>query len=263
MIAAADTRDVSVKVEDILGYGVTTQPLPVCVDMFLSWLDAPRRPKWLACLNPHSCIVAERDAEFSVALKSADLLLPDGAGIVLASRLRNGHLRRRVSGPDFFLASMAALNKRGHGRVFFLGSTQDTLLAMAERMSLDFPRVTCCGFHSPPYLDDFHGRDAQNMIEAVNAAEPDVLWVGLTAPKQEKWILRSHMSLHVSAIAAVGAAFDFYSGRVSRANPALRVLGLEWLSRLAREPKRMWRRNFVSSPIFLWRIFHAPPDPDR
>ncbi len=101
------------------------------------------------------------------------------------------------------------------------------------------------------------------MVNVVNESKPDILWVGLTAPKQEKWILRNRHSLHVSAIAAVGAAFDFYSGRVSRANRALRVLGLEWLSRLIREPRRMWRRNFVSSPIFLWRIIRAAPIADR
>ena len=241
--------------EDILGYGVTTHALPECVTEFLSWVDAiPRRPKWVACLNPHSCVVAEHDAEFSASLKSADLLLPDGTGILLASRLRKGRLKRRVSGPDFFLASMAALNERGHGRVFFLGSTPATLQAMAERMSLDYPRLTCCGSYSPPYLNDFQGPESENMVNAVNESGPDVLWVGLTAPKQEKWISQNCVFLHVPAIAAVGAAFDFYSGRVSRANRALRILGLEWLSRLMREPKRMWRRNFVSSPIFLWRI---------
>ena len=249
--------------EDILGYGVTTLDLPECVGIFLSWLDDPQWPRWVACLNPHSCVVADKDPEFAAALRAANMLLPDGTGILLASRLRRGQLRRRVTGPDFFLASMAALNKRGHGRVFFLGSSQETLQAIAERMRSDYPLVTCSGCYSPPFLDDFQGRDAENMIDAVNRAQPEVLWVGLTAPKQEKWIFRNHASLHVPAVAAVGAAFDFYSGRVSRANRGLRVFGLEWLSRLIREPRRMWRRNFISSPIFLWRIVRAASLADR
>ena len=95
------------------------------------------------------------------------------------------------------------------------------------------------------------------MIEAVNTAKPDVLWVGMTAPKQEKWIYQNRDKLDVKFIGAIGAVFDFYAGTVKRPHPIFQKMGLEWLPRLCSEPRRLWRRNFVSNPLFMLRVIKA------
>ncbi|HOB54387.1 MAG TPA: WecB/TagA/CpsF family glycosyltransferase [Acidobacteriota bacterium] len=213
------------------------------------------RLQWLACANPHSLEVARDDTAFAVALHSADLLVPDGVGMVLASRIMGGRIRARVTGSDIFLALNAALSARGGTSCFFLGSTDENLAAIREKMAADFPGVRVAGIYSPPFRDEFTAADDAAMVAAVNAAAPDVLWVGMTAPKQEKWIHRNLTRLEtVRFAAAVGAVFDFYTGRVKRSHPAFRRLGLEWLPRLLRQPRRLWRRNFVSNPRFLMRV---------
>jgi N-acetylglucosaminyldiphosphoundecaprenol N-acetyl-beta-D-mannosaminyltransferase len=107
---------------------------------------------------------------------------------------------------------------------------------------------------SPPFKDEFDEADDAAMIAAVNAARPDVLWVGMTAPKQEKWIYRNHDRLDVPFTGAIGAAFDFYAGTKKRAPQWVGQMGLEWLPRLVREPRRLWRRNLVSTPKFLYKV---------
>jgi len=210
---------------------------------------------WLACANPHSLEVARGDPEFAAALHAADLLVPDGVGMVLASRILGGRIRARVTGSDIFLALNAALSARGGTSCFFLGSTDENLAAIRERMAADFPGVRVAGVYSPPFRDEFTAEDDAAMAAAVNAAAPDVLWVGMTAPKQEKWLHRNLARLEtVRFAAAVGAVFDFYTGRVKRSHPAFRRLGLEWLPRLLRQPRRLWRRNFVSNPAFMMRV---------
>jgi N-acetylglucosaminyldiphosphoundecaprenol N-acetyl-beta-D-mannosaminyltransferase len=120
-------------------------------------------------------------------------------------------------------------------------------------MQADFPHVEVAGTHSPPFRPEPSRDDTEEMIERVNASGADVLWVGMTAPKQEKWIHDNRHRLDVSFAGPIGAVFDFYAGNVRRAGPAWQRLGLEWLPRLVQEPRRLWRRNLVSTPAFLFR----------
>jgi N-acetylglucosaminyldiphosphoundecaprenol N-acetyl-beta-D-mannosaminyltransferase len=113
------------------------------------------------------------------------------------------------------------------------------------------------GTFSPPYKPEFSPAELDMMIAAINAVRPDVLWVGMTAPKQEKWIYQNRHRLQVKFIGAVGAVFDFYTGRVKRSHPIFQNLGLEWLPRLLQEPRRLWRRMGVSAPIFIWHVLKA------
>ncbi len=279
------TRDVggAPETEDCLGYAVTRRSAEACVALIERWVvggavsaDDTAPPdgvemagdvevagwaagsgggRWLACANPHSLEVARGDAAFAAALHAADLLVPDGVGMVVASRILGGRIRARVTGSDIFLGLNAALSARGGTSCFFLGSTDENLAAIREKMAADFPGVRVAGVYSPPFRDEFTAADDDAMVTAVNAAAPDVLWVGMTAPKQEKWIHRNLARLEtVRVAAAVGAVFDFYTGRVKRSHPAFRRLGLEWLPRLLRQPRRLWRRNFVSNPRFLMRV---------
>ena len=244
-------------VENIADYAVSTQSVSACVADLVAWIEQaqPDPPcRWLACLNPHSYVVALDDPPFAQALHAADWLIPDGAGIVLASKLLGGQIRERVTGSDIFREVQIELNRAGGYRVFFLGSTEATLAAIRQRLAHDYPNLDVAATYSPPFKAEFSAADNQAMIAAINAAAPDVLWVGMTAPKQEKWLHQHHAQLNVKFAAAVGAVFDFYSGRVKRSHPVFQRLGLEWLPRLLQQPRRLWRRMGVSAPIFLWHV---------
>jgi N-acetylglucosaminyldiphosphoundecaprenol N-acetyl-beta-D-mannosaminyltransferase len=242
------------QIEEILGYGVWSDDVHSCVEDIVGWVESGNGPRWLACLNPHSCVVAERAADFANALRRATWLIPDGTGIVLASWMCGGKVRIRVTGSDIFFGVMEALERRGGGRVFFLGSTDETLRILREKTRIDYPRVEVVGTHSPPFKPEYSEDELAEMVRAVNAARPQVLWVGMTAPKQELWIDRVVARLDVKFVAAIGAVFDFYSGRVTRSGGAFQRLGLEWLPRLVREPRRLWRRTLISAPAFMWRV---------
>lgn len=242
------------RAESIVGYEVLAGGVDACVKAVVREIASGGPMRWLACLNPHSYAVALDRPEFESALRDADWLVPDGVGVVLASRLRGGSIRERVTGSDVFHGVHKQLNARGGGRVFFLGSTEETLRSIRERMAVDYPRLQVVGTFSPPFKPEFSVAELDEMASAINAARPDVLWVGMTAPKQEIWLHRMRGRLDVRFAAAIGAVFDFYIGRIKRSHPVFQALGLEWLPRLVQEPKRLWRRMFVSAPIFVWHV---------
>lgn len=215
-----------------------------------------KRCAWLACLNPHSYAVSRDDTLFDKALRSATWLVPDGIGIVLGARLLGRPVAQRVTGSDVFEEVMNALDDRG-GSVFFLGGSEKTLKLISEKLPKDYPHVRLAGTFSPPYKPGYSDDELDYMVAAVNSASPDVLWVGLTAPKQEKFISSLQHRLEVNFAGAVGAVFEFYTGQVRRSPRAFQKLGLEWLPRLIQEPKRLWSRMGVSAPRFVWHVLRA------
>jgi len=243
--------------ENILGYQVRNDGFERCLGEITKSLEQVQEQKWLATLNPHSYAVALQRPDFCKALTSADWLIPDGIGVVLASWILGGTIRQRVSGPDMFFGLHDYMQKSANYSVFFLGSTEDTLVEICKRMANDWPNIRVAGTCSPPFKQTFSDEDIEQMIKSVNAARPDVLWIGLTAPKQEELVIRILPQLNVRFAGAVGAIFDFYAGRVKRSHPVFSRLGLEWLPRLLREPGRLWRRMFVSAPIFMWHVLLA------
>jgi N-acetylglucosaminyldiphosphoundecaprenol N-acetyl-beta-D-mannosaminyltransferase len=244
--------------ENILDYPVACDGVGRCVESIAAWVEKGEGSRWLACINPHSYAEALKQPRFSAALHSADWLVPDGAGIVLASRVLGGRIRERVTGGDIFREVLQYLERSEGHRVFFLGATEDTLAAIRDRMARDYPRVKVAGTYSPPFRTVFSAAELDAMVAAINAAEPDVLWVGMTAPKQELWIQENLKRLPTVRFAAgIGAEFDFYTGRVKRSHPVFQRIGLEWLPRLIRQPRRLWRRMFVSAPIFLWHLLRV------
>ncbi len=240
--------------ENICGYWVDTTGLSEIVNEIVEHVGkegGKGNCRWLACLNPHSYAVSLKDKRFSDALHDADWLVPDGTGIVLASKILGGRIRERVTGSDIFGGLLDVLEREGGYRVFFLGSTEQTLERICSRMAREYPNVEVVGTYSPPFKDEYTDRELDEMVEAVNSAEPDILWVGMTAPKQEKWIFGQKERLNVRFAAAIGAVFDFYSGRVKRAHPVFQKMGLEWLPRLLQQPRKLWPRMGVSAPIFI------------
>jgi N-acetylglucosaminyldiphosphoundecaprenol N-acetyl-beta-D-mannosaminyltransferase len=200
-------------------------------------------------INQYSFCIAEKDVAFKKALQQSDILLPDGMAVVSAVKLLNGQKIKKIAGADIHHFLLGDLNNKG-GSCFYLGSSEKTLLKITTRLSKEFPNIKV-GTFSPPFKSEFSDADNQHMISAVNAFQPDVLFVGMTAPKQEKWSFTYKEQLDARIICSIGAVFDFYAGTIVRPHPFWIQLRLEWFIRLVKEPKRMWRRYLYYGPVFI------------
>jgi N-acetylglucosaminyldiphosphoundecaprenol N-acetyl-beta-D-mannosaminyltransferase len=236
---------------NIFGYWISRRGKRGDITRTRQLIASGGKGSYMACANPHSLVVASGDPVFNAALKNADILLPDGTGVVMASKIFNVPVMEKVAGYDFFLALSASAEQSRGLRYFFLGSSEHVLDRIVSRLNLEYPSIAVCGIYSPPYKESFSETDNITMVEAINAANPDVLWVGMTAPKQEKWIYANRERLNVPFIGAIGAVFDFYAGTKVRSSVFWQKLGLEWLPRFMKEPKRLWERNIKSTPIFI------------
>lgn len=244
--------------ENILGYHVYNGTSEMLICSIISKLDNNDSPFIISCINPHSYVVALENQTFKTALVSSNVLIPDGQGIVIASKLSRGSVKSRISGPDLFVDLCKEINgTRGNLKCFFLGSTNETLELIKLRMAELYPNILVCGTYSPPFTHSlfFSELDNARIIDEVNKCEPDILFVGLTAPKQEIWCIANRDKLSAKVILPIGAAFNFFAGNVKRSHPVFQKLGLEWLPRLMREPRRLFKRNFVSTPVFLMKMF--------
>jgi N-acetylglucosaminyldiphosphoundecaprenol N-acetyl-beta-D-mannosaminyltransferase len=210
----------------------------------------------------YSYVVAQRDEQFARALINCDYLMPDGAGVVMACRClkAKSQPKERIAGWDLFAFEMQMLEGRGRMddgrrlRVMFLGSSEKVLTLIRERVAVDYPNLEIVTY-SPPYKLEFSEEDSQAMIQAINNANPDLLWIGMTAPKQEKWTYQHWNELEIHChVGTIGAVFDFYAGTTQRAPLWWQEHALEWLYRLLKEPRRMWRRYVIGNPQFIWHI---------
>ena len=206
-------------------------------------------------INAFSYDNARKDVLFSEALQKGDVLIPDGISIVKACRFLNAKSqpKERIAGWDLFVYEMEKLNRVG-GRVMFLGSSDAVLNLIRQRVAEKYPKIEV-DTYSPPYKPEFSDEDNEAMISAINHSNPDLLWIGMTAPKQEKWAYTHLERLDVHChIGTIGAVFDFFAGTVKRAPERWQRVGLEWLYRLLSEPRRMWRRYFIGNAKFIYYI---------
>lgn len=206
-------------------------------------------------INAHSYNTAQKDALFAEALRNGDYLIPDGASIVKACRWIGAKSQpmERIAGWDLFETEMERLNKRG-GRCMFMGSSEKVLQKIRERAATDYPAIEIVTY-SPPYKPEFSTEENAAIVQAINAANPDLLWIGMTAPKQEKWTYAHWNELDIHChVGTIGAVFDFYAGTARRAPQWWQKHSLEWLYRLIIEPRRMWRRYIIGNPLFLWNL---------
>jgi N-acetylglucosaminyldiphosphoundecaprenol N-acetyl-beta-D-mannosaminyltransferase len=203
-------------------------------------------------INPHSYIVARGDVKFRDALLEGNMLVADGVGITIATRLLTGRNIMRIPGSDLHEMLVSHLGEN-NGSCFYLGSKDATLERIIERLGNEHPGIRA-GCFSPPFKTEFSQEDSDSMIKSVNAFKPEVLFVGMTAPKQEKWVHEHSHNLDAKIICSVGAVFDFYAGTKKRPGKFWRKTGLEWLPRFFMEPGRLWQRNFVSMPLFIWYV---------
>lgn len=203
-------------------------------------------------INQFSYTIAEEDPEFKEALLDSDILLPDGVGITVAVGFLKKITIKKIAGADIHRHLLEKLNKTG-GRCFYLGSGEETLSLIRKKLKQEFPNINA-GFYSPPYKPSFSAQDTAEMLKAVNQFKPDVLFVGMTAPKQEKWIFQNKASIESNVICAIGAVFDFYAGTVVRPSKYWRAFGLEWFIRLIKEPRRMYKRYLYYGPVFIMQL---------
>ncbi|MBS7367376.1 MAG: WecB/TagA/CpsF family glycosyltransferase [Prevotella sp.] len=206
-------------------------------------------------INAFSYDNARKDVLFSEALQKGDVLIPDGISIVKACRFLNAKSqpKERIAGWDLFVYEMEKLNRVG-GKVMFLGSSDAVLNLIRQRVAEKYPKIEV-DTYSPPYKPVFSDEENEAMISAINHSNPDLLWIGMTAPKQEKWAYTHLDRLDVHChIGTIGAVFDFFAGTVKRAPERWQRVGLEWLYRLLSEPRRMWRRYFIGNAKFIYYI---------
>lgn len=206
-------------------------------------------------INAHSYNVARKDKLFAEALIKGDYLIPDGMSIVKSCKWLHAESQptERIAGADLFEIEMDRLNKKG-GTVMFMGSSEKVLGLIRERAADDYPNLKVVTY-SPPYKPKFSEEDNKTIIDTINKANPDLLWIGMTAPKQEKWTYSHWDKLNIHChVGTIGAVFDFFAGTTKRAPQWWQEHGLEWLYRLIKEPRRMWKRYIIGNILFLWHM---------
>lgn len=206
-------------------------------------------------INAHSYNMAQKDDLFAEALQKGDALIPDGESVVKACKWLKADSQptERIAGWDLFEWEMERLNQQG-GKCMFMGSSEDVLGLIKERGKVKYPNIEIVTY-SPPYKSEFTAKEDEAIINAINEANPDLLWIGMTAPKQEKWTYSHWDELNIHChVGTIGAVFDFFAGTAKRAPIWWQLHGLEWLYRLIKEPKRMWRRYIIGNMLFLINI---------
>lgn len=213
-------------------------------------------------INAHSFNIAQKDEQFVEALLNGHFLIPDGISIVKSCRWLKAYSqpKERIPGWDLFTFEMQRLEERGVNnnckcKVMFVGASEHVLSLIRKRAKEDYPNLEVITY-SPPYKTEFSKEDNESMISAINETNPDLLWIGMSAPKQEKWTYQHWNDLNIHChVGTIGAVFDFYAGTSKRASKWLQDHSLEWAYRLFKEPRRMWRRYLVGNPLFIWNIF--------
>jgi N-acetylglucosaminyldiphosphoundecaprenol N-acetyl-beta-D-mannosaminyltransferase len=214
----------------------------------LNDLDLKKR-QIINTINPHSYVTAKKDPLFHQALNNSDILIPDGSGIVLAAKQLHNRRIKKIAGANLHAFLLEKMNEQ-HGKVFYMGASKETLNKIEKKLSIEYPNIHVQTY-SPPYKENFTQEENNTIIKTINQFSPDVLFIGMTAPKQEKWLEEHKEKLHFTIASSIGAVFDFYAERVHRPSPLWIDLHLEWFVRFLAEPRRLWRRNLISTPKFL------------
>lgn len=206
-------------------------------------------------INPHSYAVSKNDVLFRNAIRESNIILPDGIGIVYAISIINNIKIVRITGYDLLIHFLSLMNNV-NGRCFFLGTNNEILLGIKRRLNIDFPKIKF-GSYAPPYTETFRKIENKKIIDKVNTFKPDILFISLSAPKQEKWIHNCKKLINTKVICGIGAAFNFYAEPASRPSQFWINRDLEWLIRFLRSPIKHWKRNILSLPIFIIDVIKA------
>lgn len=212
---------------------------------------AHRQSRVVALCNVHSVVTASQDVAFNKVIAQSDLALPDGAPVAWAMRREGFVQQERISGPDLMWRYLGVAEQLGQS-VFFYGSSDDTLDRLMVRIKAAFPKIKIVGLESPPYRE-LSTQEDQAYVDQINQSGAHVVFVGLGCPKQEAW-MASHRGRIKAVMLGVGAAFDYHAGTIQRAPVWMQKAGLEWLHRLASEPRRLAKRYAVTNSVFIYRM---------
>lgn len=205
--------------------------------------------KYICVSNVHTTVMAYEDENYRNVQNSAILAIPDGGPLSSVGRKRGFHEMQRTTGPDFMEEVFKNSEKNGY-KHFFYGSTEETLKKMKEIIKEKYPKLEIVGMYSPPFRTLTEEEDSE-IIKKINDANPDFVWVGLGAPKQEIWMF-NHLNKIEGLMVGVGAAFDFMTGKIKRSPKWIQKLNLEWLYRLLQEPRRLFKRYWHTNTRFIW-----------
>ncbi len=241
---------------DVLGVGISAISLDGAVDEIMRWVEGGER-RYVCVTNVHTVIECQHDEELRRIHNASGLTTPDGMPIVWCLKRAGAVDVTRVYGPDLMLALSKPLAKSRRS-VFLYGTTPRTLELLSAQLTSEFPGLRIAGSYAPPFRPLTPAEDA-NVVRLINESGADVVWVGLGAVKQEYWMATHRDVLDASALIGVGAAFDFHAGVVKQAPLWMQRHGLEWVYRLCREPRRLWRRYLRTNPAFVVGIVRRPP----
>ena len=245
----------------LFGMQIDSLRLTEAVQQVLHWAESGKRVcRYVVTPNVDHAVMFQENAALRDAYRDASLVLADGAPVIWAARLLRRTLPQRVPGSDLTPAVFASARQSRPLKVFLLGAAPGVAQRAAERIEARWPAVKVVGTYSPPL--GFERSDAENaaIVARINAVSPDLLVLGLGAPKQELWIQRFAPQLNVSVALCVGATIDFLAGKKARAPKLLQRMGLEWLHRVATEPRRLFKRYARDAWIFpqlVWREWRA------
>lgn len=237
---------------NILGVLVNAVQISDVIARMQDWIAQRGECRTIAVTGMHGIMEAHHDPAFKNILNSSTLVVPDGMPLVWLARLRGTQLKRRVYGPELMATFCEISTKKGH-RHFLYGGAPGVAEKLAEELANQHPGLVIAGTYSPPFRP-LTAEEDEEVIRQISAAKPDVLWVGLSTPKQERWMAAHHNLLKIPVLVGVGAAFDIHSGYKKQAPAWMREHGLEWFFRLVQEPKRLWRRYVLYGSEFLFYV---------
>ena len=233
----------------LLGVRVDAVQIPDTIARMEEWIVRREACHFVAVTDMHSVMEAQRDRGFRRVLSGASLVVPDGFPLVWMGRRKGYAMRSRVCGPELMAAFCEQTAGAGY-RHFFYGGAPGVAEDLAARFAARFPGMKVAGCYCPPFRSLTPGEDRE-VVEAIERSRADIVWVGLGAPKQDRWMFAHRERLSVPVLIGVGAAFDFHTGRVPRAPVWMRENGFEWLFRLLVEPRRLWKRYLVYGSQFV------------
>ena len=234
----------------ILGVEISAVNLGLVVELIDTWIREGK-VSYICVVPAHSVMDAYNDSEFRSILNSSGLTTPDGMSVVWILKLQGHKEVDRVCGSDLMLA-VCRYGMERHYRHYFYGGGPGVAEALASRLTVRFEDIQIAGIHSPPFRKLTDDED-QAEIEKINSTNPDIVWVGISSPKQERWMVEHLGKIEAPVMIGVGAAFDFLSGKKPQAPRWIQRSGFEWLFRLATEPKRLWPR-YRQYPLFVWLV---------
>lgn len=236
---------------NILGVGISVLNLQTTLSAITDAVHE-RNKGYICVTGVHGVMEAQNDPAFRKILNGAFLCTPDGMPMVWVGRLKGQREMSRVYGPDLMLDVCAASETNGW-KHFFYGGAVGVAETLTGKLKARFPKLEVAGTFAPPFRS-LNPNEEKQLVEMVHAARPDIFWVGLSTPKQEKFMAELLPKLDVTLMIGVGAAFDFHSGRIKQAPRWMQRSGLEWFFRLCQEPRRLAKRYFKNNPLFFLKI---------